>query len=193
MTANPQCKVVRRYVNKVVAVHVGPTLRTHVVLADWLPVYMHETQEKTVPHKVQFFRCVPAIRLAHRPVHGSVQCQAPHGAKHGRRHSSAPIDTHVLTAAQVVLLREYFQLVPVTTCASENDVRAVLHAAALAAMPNDRQDPFAQDSSSTPCVGMQRAPQRIATNMWCGASSHPQPRHKPRIVLSPNGKQPARR
>jgi len=53
------------------------------------------------------------------------------GGKGGSAHRKLnvpPADTCVLSAAEVVALRETYDFVSVTGCASENDVHAVVHA-----------------------------------------------------------------
>ena len=129
---------VLKYYNAVVGVHSSPVIRTYVLLASWLPVHMNEAQNRAVPSSFAFYRCVlkrtPAIRPDGSAVttSASASAGASTGASAGRsvhRKLNVPlVDTCLLSAAEVVQLRETYDFVAVTSCASENDVHAVVHA-----------------------------------------------------------------
>ena len=134
-----------KYYNAVVAVHSSPVRRTFVLLADWLPVHMNETQNRAVPSSFAFYRCVLRKRrgagggagggtgggTGGGKGDGTSDGKGKGGGKGGSAHRKLnvpPADTCVLSAAEVVALRETYDFVSVTGCASENDVHAVVHA-----------------------------------------------------------------
>ena len=124
---------VLKYYNAVVAVHSSPVIRTYVLLADWLPVHMNEAQNRAVPSSFAFYRCVLRRRPDVVPDGGAgtgagSSAGASAGRSMHRKSNVPPVDTCLLSAAEVVQLRETYDFVAVTSYASENDVCAVVHA-----------------------------------------------------------------
>jgi hypothetical protein len=95
----------------VVGIHTGPRVRRHVLLGQWLPIYMKETQRKRPPDQFHFVECVA----------DNAQIAESYVAK------QLPRDTRELSFAEYASIEKLYTLVPVTKYASENDCYATAY------------------------------------------------------------------